>query len=212
MKINIENCANQIGSDDGADDMRMHSVKEMIGNLKELRDRTAAGDMTALDEFFNLYVFNDDESDYERKPSGPADPEKEAAVAAVAMLREHLEKILAASNSFVLCDLTGQISKLLEVTEPQECLKMWEDTQERLTSAEKKVKQYMKANAENTRRATRLSNDVRSLLYVLSKKYKLHPVSEELFDPGLHEHGARVRTLLAGGIPNHEEGLGKSGG
>jgi hypothetical protein len=34
-------------------------VTEMIKNLKELRDRTAKGDITALDEFFGLYIFSD---------------------------------------------------------------------------------------------------------------------------------------------------------
>ena len=35
-------------------------------HLRELRDRTEAGDMTALDEFFWLYVF-DDHKEYKRE-------------------------------------------------------------------------------------------------------------------------------------------------
>ncbi|MBV5350587.1 hypothetical protein JZU71_05615, partial [bacterium] len=34
---------------------------ELITNLKELRDRTKTGDMSALDEFFTLFVFNDNQ-------------------------------------------------------------------------------------------------------------------------------------------------------
>ena len=33
---------------------------EMIDNLKEMRDRVRNGDIKAVDEFFNLYVFSDD--------------------------------------------------------------------------------------------------------------------------------------------------------
>ena len=41
---------------------------EFEKHLKELRDRTEAGDMTALDEFFGLYVF-DGCKDYRREVS-----------------------------------------------------------------------------------------------------------------------------------------------
>jgi len=72
MKVNIENCAVQLGSRDGHDEGREYTIKEMIGNLKELRDRTAAGDLGALDEFFGIYVFIGDEGQYQRDESKAA--------------------------------------------------------------------------------------------------------------------------------------------
>lgn len=36
------------------------ALNELHDNLRELRDRTKAGDMTALDEFFAIYVFDDE--------------------------------------------------------------------------------------------------------------------------------------------------------
>lgn len=91
MKVNIENCVNQMyygqknlidmaderGGDhsvslsemmlDGANGGRAYVIKEMVENLKELRDRTSKGDLSVLDEFFNLYLFNDDKK-YHRDP------------------------------------------------------------------------------------------------------------------------------------------------
>ena len=37
-----------------------YALGELVDNLRELRDRTRAGDMTALDEFFAIYVFDDE--------------------------------------------------------------------------------------------------------------------------------------------------------
>lgn len=36
------------------------ALGELLENLRELRDRTKAGDMGALDEFFAIYVFDDE--------------------------------------------------------------------------------------------------------------------------------------------------------
>lgn len=54
MRINIENCVRHCG----ADGIYKGSLTELVENLKELHQRTAAGDMTAIDEFFNIYVFD----------------------------------------------------------------------------------------------------------------------------------------------------------
>lgn len=64
MKVNIENCANRGSSRDKA-----WVLGELVRNLKELRDRTDAGDMAALDEFFDLFVFSDSQS-VDRKKLG----------------------------------------------------------------------------------------------------------------------------------------------
>lgn len=37
-----------------------YALSELRENLRELRDRTKAGDMKALDEFFGIYVFEDE--------------------------------------------------------------------------------------------------------------------------------------------------------
>lgn len=36
------------------------ALGELVDNLRELRHRTKAGDMTAIDEFFAIYVFDDE--------------------------------------------------------------------------------------------------------------------------------------------------------
>jgi len=64
MRINIENCVRNCG----ANGIYKGSLTELVENLKELRQRTAAGDMTALDEFFRVYVF-----DADSKPSNALD-------------------------------------------------------------------------------------------------------------------------------------------
>lgn len=56
MRVNIENIAKIGSSRDKA-----WALNELVRNLKELRDRTNAGDMAALDEFFALFVFNDNQ-------------------------------------------------------------------------------------------------------------------------------------------------------
>jgi hypothetical protein len=38
-------------------EMMAFSLRELYRNLRELKERTDAGDMTALKEFFELYVF-----------------------------------------------------------------------------------------------------------------------------------------------------------
>ena len=55
MKLNIENaiCLN-----------RKRELKwvleELVRNLKELKERIDKGDMTAIDEFFDIFVFNEE--------------------------------------------------------------------------------------------------------------------------------------------------------
>ena len=60
MKINIENGLRQmrqyIPEDVGA---YHHALDALVANLKELRDHTRKGDMTAVAEFFETYTFND---------------------------------------------------------------------------------------------------------------------------------------------------------
>lgn len=36
------------------------ALGELVDNLRQLRDRTKAGDMTVIDEFFEFYVFDDE--------------------------------------------------------------------------------------------------------------------------------------------------------
>lgn len=36
-----------------------HALENLLENLRRVRDRTAAGDMTVIDEFFDSYVFDD---------------------------------------------------------------------------------------------------------------------------------------------------------
>jgi hypothetical protein len=53
MKVNIENAAR------GDSRTQKWVLDELVSNLKELRDRTDAGDMAALREFFDLFRFDD---------------------------------------------------------------------------------------------------------------------------------------------------------
>jgi hypothetical protein len=66
MRVNIENMLRQIAS---AVHRSPYGYAFMLGelskHLRQLRDRTEAGDSTALDEFFRLYVF-DDQKEYAR--------------------------------------------------------------------------------------------------------------------------------------------------
>lgn len=73
MKVNIESCVIQLCAADGFDGGRKHTLVEMVRNLKELRERTARGDLTALDEFFGLYVFNGDAGYKYRRIDEPYD-------------------------------------------------------------------------------------------------------------------------------------------
>lgn len=59
MKLNIENASH---SDD--DGVRSWVLDELVRNLKELRDRSNAGDMeAAVTEFFEVFRFNDNQMD-----------------------------------------------------------------------------------------------------------------------------------------------------
>jgi hypothetical protein len=66
MRVNIENMLRQIAS---AVHRSPYGYAFMLGelskHLRQLRDRTEAGDSTALDGFFRLYVF-DDQKEYAR--------------------------------------------------------------------------------------------------------------------------------------------------
>jgi len=71
MRINIQNMLRQAGHAIPSDrDTGAYSfvLQQLGGHLLQLRDRTQAGDLTALDEFFKLYVFNDGK-DYTRSPA-----------------------------------------------------------------------------------------------------------------------------------------------
>ncbi len=57
MRVNIENCANN-----GDPASHAWALGELVRNLKELRDRTQAGDMSVLREFFDLFRFNDSDT------------------------------------------------------------------------------------------------------------------------------------------------------
>ena len=62
MKINIENCVRY------ADEItRIWLLDELVRNLRELRDRTDADDATAISEFFDVFVFDDDHARRERE-------------------------------------------------------------------------------------------------------------------------------------------------
>lgn len=63
MRIDVENMLRQAGRAAGNRYGYEFSLGHLAECLQELRDRTVAGDMAALDEFFKLYVF-DDGKDY----------------------------------------------------------------------------------------------------------------------------------------------------
>lgn len=54
MKINVQSMLHQAGQAAGGH--FRHTLPELGRNLRELQERTTAGDMTALKEFFDLYV------------------------------------------------------------------------------------------------------------------------------------------------------------
>lgn len=56
MRVNIENCAKT-----GNARNKSWLLDELVRNLKEVRDRVAAGDMAAVAEFFDLFRFNDNQ-------------------------------------------------------------------------------------------------------------------------------------------------------
>ena len=55
MRVNIENAAR------GDSRTQKWVLDELVANLKELRDRTDAGDMVALREFFDVFRFDDNQ-------------------------------------------------------------------------------------------------------------------------------------------------------
>jgi hypothetical protein len=59
MRVNIENMLRQIGAQVGNRYAYQHMLGQLAKDLLELRDRTQAGDLSALDEFFAGYVFGD---------------------------------------------------------------------------------------------------------------------------------------------------------
>lgn len=68
MRVNIQNMLRQAGNAIPSHrDTCAYSymLQVLAGHLLQLRDRTQADDLTALDEFFQLYVF-DDGKDYAR--------------------------------------------------------------------------------------------------------------------------------------------------
>ncbi len=57
MQLNIENA---IGF--GKKGELKWVLEELVRNLKELKKRTDKGDMAAIDEFFDIFVFNEEKS------------------------------------------------------------------------------------------------------------------------------------------------------
>lgn len=59
MKLNIENCAKN-----GSEGTKAWALDELVRNLKEMRDRSNAGDMqAAVTEFFEVFRFSDNQMD-----------------------------------------------------------------------------------------------------------------------------------------------------
>lgn len=57
MKINLKGLLTQAANEAGGH--FRHTLPELYENMVELRTRTLAGDMGALDEFFALYVVDE---------------------------------------------------------------------------------------------------------------------------------------------------------
>ena len=57
MRLNIENAISF-----GKKGELKWVLEELVRNLKELKKRTDKGDMAALDEFFDIFVFNEEKS------------------------------------------------------------------------------------------------------------------------------------------------------
>ncbi len=147
------------------------------------------------------------------KIKGQSSPESkhEAMASAVAMLRNYLENLVKLSGAGVIRKKLGEIPALLHVTKEAECLNMWEETQEKLLTAERQRDQYMKANAEEATRAKRLEFDVEALLYVLKDvynvSYKTFPAPEKdnkrlerarLLIDGEMARSSRIRCINCG--------------
>ena len=57
MRLNIENAISC-----GKKGELKWVLEELVRNLKELKKRTDKGDMAAIDEFFDIFVFNEEKS------------------------------------------------------------------------------------------------------------------------------------------------------
>nr|DAX80750.1 MAG TPA: hypothetical protein [Caudoviricetes sp.] len=57
MQLNIENAISF-----GKKGELKWVLEELVRNLKELKKRTDKGDMAAIDEFFDIFVFNEEKS------------------------------------------------------------------------------------------------------------------------------------------------------
>jgi len=65
MRINVQNMLHQAGNAIPARNDRggyRFGLQQLGEHLRQLRDRTRAGDMKALNVFFALYVFDDDQT------------------------------------------------------------------------------------------------------------------------------------------------------
>jgi len=129
--------------------------------------------------------------------------------AAVAMLRNFLEKMQGMDGTDILDMIREDLPELLRVTESGEALDWFEQIQEQLIKAERKRDQFMKAHAETQARAQRLERDCGSLMYVLRNIFKATVISDVLDNPpapsnACKNHIARVRTLLAGGVKEND--------
>jgi len=69
MKVSISGLLNSLKLKKRVNKFDAYLLEKFEEHLKELRDRTEVGDMTALDEFFGLYVF-DDHKEYKREARG----------------------------------------------------------------------------------------------------------------------------------------------
>lgn len=63
MRVNVENMLRQVAHEVGRRYGYAYSLEALSKNLKNLRDRSLAGEgQAALDEFFSFYVFGDNQS------------------------------------------------------------------------------------------------------------------------------------------------------
>jgi len=60
MKVSLDGLLKNSAAAVGG--MWKHSLLELLENLRELRQRTQAGDMVALEEFFKVYGFTENKT------------------------------------------------------------------------------------------------------------------------------------------------------